>query len=174
MAAGAGVAATVAGAGCGASPLRVKIRGGARVARGDVELLNDLLDLEYHAIAAYTAGIPLLDYQEGKAAKQFLGQELAHAVELGDLVMHAKGKPGKPRASYDLGNPRSARDVLLLLHRLESAQLTAYLLKIPRLAPGRVRAAVSAIFANDAQHVAVIRSQLGRAPAPSPFVTGAE
>jgi len=170
----AGGGTTVLAACSGSTPLRVKVRNGAKVSRGDAEILNGLLDLEYYAIAAYTAGIPLLRQPSARAAKQFLGQELAHASALSDLVKRAHGKPSKPRASYDLGHPRGATDVLVLLHRLESEQLAAYVEMIPRLSPGRVRSATAAIFANDAQHVSVLRTQLGRTPAPAPFVTGRE
>jgi hypothetical protein len=170
-----GAGGALALAGCGGSRLREQVRGGTDVAAADVGILNGLLDLEYHAIAAYSAGIPLLHPADGgRAAKQFLGQELAHAVALQDLVRKAKGKPAKPRASYDLGSPRNAQEVLLVLHKLENDQLTAYLEMIPLLAPGKVRSAVAAIFANDAQHIAVLRSRLGQAPVPQPIVTGRE
>jgi hypothetical protein len=173
---GSGVlAGTLCLAACGGAPLREKVRGGTAVAPGDVEILNGLLHLEYHAIAAYSAGIPLLHPEDGgRAAKQFLGQEMAHAVALQELVKKAKAKPVKPRASYDLGSPRTGEEVLLLLHKLENAQLAGYLAVIPLLAPGKVRSAVAAIFANDAQHIAVLRSRLGRDPVPEPVVTGRE
>jgi len=176
LAAGASVAGagSVAFAGCGSSSLRVKVRNGAKVAPGDIEILNGLLDLEHHAIAGYAAGIPLLRPPAARAAKQFLAQELAHALALSDLVKRAGAKARKPSASYDLGDPRTGAEVLALLHRLERAQLTAYLEMIPALSPGRVRSAVAAIFANDAQHVSVLRAHLGRAAVPAAFVTGAE
>ena len=172
---GGAAAGTLALAGCGGTPLREKVRAGSNVLPGDIEILNGLLDLEYHTIAGYAASIPLLRPQEGgRAATQFLGQELAHSVALGDLVRKAKGKPGKPRASYALGDPRSGKEVLLLVHSLETAQLSAYLSMIPRLSDGKLRSAVAAIFANDAQHVAVLRERLGQAPAPHPILTGTE
>lgn len=150
----------------------MKVRNGVKVARGDVGVLNGLLDLEHQTIAAYTAGIPLLRRPAGKAAKQFLAQELAHAQALSDLVHKAGGKPYKRRSSYDLGHPTTEAQVLALLRDLEAAQLAAYVEMIARLSPGRLRSAVAAIFANDAQHHAVLRSQLGQAPAPAAFVTG--
>lgn len=174
MAAGAGAAGAYVLSGCGSAPLRVKVRGEAKVAQSDIAVLNRLLGLEQWAVAAYTAGIPLLPHRTAKAAKQFLGQDLAHAVELTELVKKANGKPAKPPASYDLGNPSSSEDVLLLLHRIENAQIAGYLDMIPSLSRGRLRSAVAAILANDAQHIAVIRYELGRAPIPSPFVTGQE
>jgi hypothetical protein len=172
--AGGPAAATAAliSACAGAKPLREKVRGGAKVSPSDVEPLNALLDVEHHAITAYAAGIPLLHPPQSKAAVQFLAQELAHASQLSDLIRHARHKPNRPRASYDLGNPRGPADVLALLKRLEQAQLAAYLEAIPRLSEGRVRAAVSAIFANDAQHLAMLRWQSGESPAPAARVTG--
>jgi cell division FtsZ-interacting protein ZapD len=84
------------------------------------------------------------------------------------------GKPIPRVDNYDLGNPRTEKQVLGLLHGLERQQLTQYLDLIPRLTPGRVRAAAASIFGSDAQHVALLRVELDLTPAPSPFVTGRE
>jgi rubrerythrin len=140
----------------------------------DVEILNRALDLEHKAIAAYTAGIPLLGGSAHDAAKQFLGQELSHAGELSGLIKQAGGKANKPKASYDLGRPRNRTDVLRLLHELERAEIAVYLAAIPDVSPGSVRAAVAAILGNDAQHVVILRAALGLEPIPSAFVTGGE
>jgi hypothetical protein len=140
----------------------------------DVEILNRLLDLEYRTVAAYTAGTPLLNKRQAKAAQQFLQQELSHAGELSGLVKEAGAKPLKQRSSYQLGSPGSGRDVLRLLHALEIAQLRAYLEAIPTLSPGPVRAVIASILANDAQHVSVLRAALGEAPLPAALVTGGE
>jgi bacterioferritin (cytochrome b1) len=171
---GSGVAVATAGllSGCGAKPLREKIRSGAKVPPSAVDSLNALLNVEHYAIAAYTAGAPLLGRQAAKAAQQLLSQELAHAVELSDLITRAGGKPNKPHSSYDLGHPRTANEVLALLERSEQAQLKAYLEVIPRLEAGRLRAALAAIFANDAQHLTVLRWQTGQAPVPTALVLG--
>ena len=171
---GGGTAFATAGllSGCGTKPLREKIRGGAKVSRADIDALNGLLDVEHYAIAAYTAGAPLLGHTAAKAAQQILSQELAHAVELGDLITRAGGKANKPRSTYDLGHPGTANEVLVLLERAEQAQLTAYLDVIPRVGGGRLRAALAAIFANDAQHLTVLRWQTGQAPVPAALVVG--
>lgn len=160
--AGAGTAALVAG--CGSKPLRLKIRSGSKVGRADVDVLNHLLDLEHYAAAAYTAGIPLLQRPMLKAAQQFLGQELAHAEALSELVRQAGGHPVKPRSRYELGQPRGPGEVVALLQRVELAQLAAYVRTLPELSFGKVRSAVAAIFANDAQHLAVLGSPTGTAP----------
>jgi Ferritin-like domain len=176
IAAGGGLAASATLlAGChGKAPLRVKVSGQGKVDPADVPILNALLDLERHTVAAYAAGIPLLTGEAAKAAKQFLAQELAHEVALTDLITEAKQKPAKARASYDLGHPQNAEQVLALLHRLERAQLSAYTSMIPNLIPGRVRSTVAAIYANDAQHLTVLRAAIGLDPVPSAFASGAE
>jgi rubrerythrin len=172
---GIGAGALVGLAACGKSSNGPSIRELPAAAKSvDVMLLNQALDLEHEAIAAYTAGIPLLDGRAKKAAQLFLTQELSHAGEMHGLVRQAGGRPNKPKASYDLGRPSSAVDVLHLLHDLERRELHLYLGAITRLSPGTVRAAVAAVLANDAQHVSMLRSVLGLAPLPSPFVTGVE
>lgn len=172
LVASGGVTLAAVLAGCGSKPLRIKVGGSARASASDIEALNGLLALEHYAVAAYTAGIPLLNPLQTKAAKQFLGQELAHTVELSDLIKRARGKAAKPKARYDLGRPHSAADVLALLKRAEEAQLNAYLAVIPRLSGGRLRSTVSAIYANDAQHLAVVRSHLGQPAVPDAFAVG--
>ncbi len=178
-AAGAALAAAGGGAlaGCGrkAKPGRQSVKLVAPAIRqADVEILDQMLALERQTVAAYTAGIPLLQKPQAKAAKQFLSQELQHTGELLSLIKAAEGKASPRAASYDLGHPRGAADVLALLHDLERAQIGAYLEALPRLAPGPVRAAVATILASDAQHISILRVLQGSAPVPAAFVTGSE
>lgn len=164
-------------AGCGSSAKtgqKAVKQAGQPVQHADLALLNSLLDLERHTVDAYTAGIPLLPRPEAKMAQQFLSEELLHTGELLSLIKAAGGPPPPRAASYDLGNPTDAQQVLELLHGLERAQLNAYLYAIPRLSPAPVRAAAATILANDSQHIAILRQALGMVPAPSPFVTGRE
>jgi ferritin-like protein len=171
LAAGAGLAGAIV-AGCGSQSLRQQVNNSQPVLSSDVDLLNSLLHLEHVAIAAYTAGIPLLDQPTATAAQLFLNDEIYHAGDLAGLVREAGGKPIKPAPSYTLGHPRNSREVLTLLHSVENAQIAGYLYAIPRLEPGVLKQEVTAILANDAQHVAVVRFALGRPAIPSAFVTG--
>jgi Ferritin-like domain len=172
-AAGAGLAGAIA-AGCGHATLRAQVHNSKPVLDTDVELLNHLLHLEHVGIAAYTAGTPLLAPATVKAGQLFLNDELAHAGALAGLIRAAGSKPIKPAPSYDLGHPRSSREVLALLHRIEQEQIAAYLDALPRLEPAVVKQSVASILANDAQHVAVVRAALGQPAVPSAFVTGRE
>jgi bacterioferritin (cytochrome b1) len=140
----------------------------------DLDILVAALDLEHMSIAAYAAGIPLLSGNAQRAGKEFLLQELAHAGSLATLIKQAGGKPSAPQSSYDLGNPRGEADVLALLHTVERRVIAAYLDAIPRLPAGLVRAKLVSILANEAQHIAVVRQQLGLQPVPSPLLTTSE
>ncbi|HYZ81455.1 MAG TPA: ferritin-like domain-containing protein, partial [Solirubrobacteraceae bacterium] len=140
----------------------------------DAALLNHLLDLEHLGIAAYTAGIPLLSPAGQKDGQLFLNQEISHAGELAGLVKQAGDKPHKGRETYNLGHPRTAQDVLRLLHRIERTQIDAYLDAIPKVSLGSTRAALAAMLANDAQHISVLRLSMGRRPIPTALVTGHE
>lgn len=139
----------------------------------DITLLERLLELERHTVAAYTAGIPLLGHDDAKTAKQFLGEELQHTGELISLVKAAGGKAPPRRAPFDLGHPAGATEVLDLLHRLERTQIVAYLAAIPLLSPGPVRAAAATILASDAQHIALLRRAQAKPALNGPFLTGA-
>ncbi len=165
-------AGTVLLSGCGNSRRQVTHSSPSRIGDLDVQLLNRSLDLEYEAIAAYTAGIPLLGGRPREAAKRFLDQELSHSGELAGLVKQAGGKPHRPQPTYDLGRPRSGRDVLELLHDLEDREVALYLDAVPRLGSGSTRAAITAVLGNDAQHLALVRGTLGLDPIPAALVTG--
>jgi hypothetical protein len=173
-AAGAGLAGAAVAVGCGKQSLRAQVHNSAPVLDTDVSLLNRLLHLEHRAIAAYTAGTPLLAPATVKAGKLFLGDELSHAGALSGLIRAAGAKPIKPAPSYELGHPRTSQEVLALLHEVELAQIRAYLEALPRLSPSSVRRSVAAIVANDAQHVTVVRAALGQPAVPSAFVSGRE
>jgi hypothetical protein len=171
----AGAAVVLAGCGHkGAIPRKAEKKAPPHVQRRDVELLNAALYLERRTIAAYTAGIPLLNHKLAKGAKQFLNEELQHTGELLALIKAAGGVAIPRAASYDLGDPKDAHGVLSLLHELERLQVAHYLDAISKLSPAPVRAAVATILANDAQHISIIRLQQGLNPLPSAFVTGNE
>ena len=171
VSAAAGAAAALGGCG-GSAHAHRRMRDA--VSDHDVALLNRSLGLERSAIAAYTAGIPLLAGRNKLIATEFLKQELLHAGRLIALI-DALGGPaaGRPE-SYALGRPRTPRQVVELLHDVERVQIAAYLEAIAQLSGGHLRADVASILADDAQHVAIIRRALGEVPVPTAFPSGAE
>jgi hypothetical protein len=167
----------------------------------DVEVLNGLLAIEYRAIAAYTALVPELPQPANApkqttpgpppppnpnqplelrvplaiaAARDFLGLETAHAGELMGIITQAGGTPVKALASYDLPRDESKLAIIRFLHGIEQEQLAAYLHAVPRLPAGRLRAAMAAILANEAQHISVLRMVLRMPPLTSALVSAQE
>jgi hypothetical protein len=169
--AAAGAAAALGG--CGGSSHHHKRRHGPAADR-NVGLLDHALRLERRAIAAYTAGIPLLAGSDKLIATQFLKQELLHAGRLIALIQAMGGRVQARSQSYDLGQPRTPRQIIELLHAVEQAEIAAYLELFPELTGGALRANVATILANDAQHVAILRRALGEPPVPSAFPSAAE
>jgi len=168
--------------------------------RQDVEILNRLLAIEYRAVAAYTALIPALPQPVNvpkpapgpppppnpnqplllriplavAAARDFLGHEVAHSGELQGIITQAGGTPVKPQASYELTHQLGKFEIIRFLHGIEQEQLAAYLHAVSSLPAGRVRGAVAAILANEAQHISILRQVLRMSPAPSALVTPAQ
>ena len=173
---GAGVALAGAIGGCGRSaPARQAAkRLSAPEAARDIEILTRALELERRTVAAYVEGIPLLGHDDARAAEQFLSEELEHTGELISLITSAGGKPGPRASSYAVGQPRTASEVIALLHGFEARQVAGYLEWIPQLSPGPIRAAAASSLTVDAQHIALWRLAQGREPVPSPFVSGTE
>jgi hypothetical protein len=137
----------------------------------DVDILNGLLDTEHKAIAAYTAGIPLLSGHTQRAARDFLRDELDHANELGSLIARHGGTAIQAQPNYNLGSPRSRAEILRLFEKLEQEQIAAYLGAIPLVKPGAMRASLASILGSDAQHIAVLRLTMRKPALIGPFVT---
>jgi Ferritin-like domain len=171
-------AASVAGAGlvsaCGHSSRLHVGHISPTAGETDVAYLNHALALKQYAVAAYTAATPLLRGREHAMGKRFLGQELSHASQIMSLIKHAGGTPEPAPSSYDFGHPKGSRGILRLLDTAENAIIAGFQQLLPQVSPGVVRAELCAIFANDAQHVTVLRLALRRDPIPDAFVTGHE
>lgn len=145
-----------------------------KVSGGDAAIINELLAVEYYAATAYIAGAPRLSGHNLRLAKRFLNQELSHIDELTNLARAAHVTPTGEGGGYNLGHPRTATDLLELFHRVEQLTIRAYLSAIPRLSEGAVRAVAVSILANEAQHVSIVRRNLGLTAVPAAVVTGAE
>jgi hypothetical protein len=161
----AGAGALLA-AGCGSNGAKATTTATTSVApelqARDITILADALELERRTVAAYVAGIPLLNKPDGKLATQFLSEELAHTGELIGLIRNAGGM-ARPRAnSYDIGSAHDAAGVLAILQALEQLQIAYYLRSIPVLATTDARAGVATILAADAQHVVAVRQSRGQ------------
>jgi hypothetical protein len=179
LTAGVVAAGALLAAGCGASrapvdahPATPRTAPSPAAASADVPILRAALQLERRTVAAYTAGIPLLDRARARWAKVFLAEELQHTGELISLLRLAGATAPPPAASYAIGHPRDGDGVVAVLESLEALQLAGYARWIPRLSPGTMRAGAASLFANDAQHITALRAARGRPALGSPWVVG--
>jgi rubrerythrin len=169
VAAVGGSSAVLAACGGGSSKETTTPEGSLDVA--DVAVLNDALDLEHQAVAAYTAGLKVLTGPNLKAAREFRDQERQHAASLAAAIKHLGGKPNGP-GTYSFPRLRTQREFLRFASFLENTAIAAYIDALPRLNNPDTRAAGASILATEAEHLAVLNSALGLRTAPTPFVTG--
>jgi len=163
-------------AACGDDQGKPAETGDADGSERDVRILNGALGLENTAIAAYTAGAPLLKGDALEAGKQFLGHEQEHADGLTRAIKDMGGTPAKAKSAdeYAQGFPtlKSQEDVLKFAVDLENTAIKAYVDSLPKLSSGELRQTAAAIVANEAEHVSVLLGALRRPQVPDAFVTG--
>ena len=138
----------------------------------DVAVLNNLLDLEHMSVAAYGSAGGSLRGPVGQLGRH----ERAHAGDLARVVRILGGTPNvaRPRAEYSADfPPLGGRDAALeFLLDVESTSVAAYLDALPKVNSPRLRNTVAAALTTEAEHLAIVLGELGRAQAPKPFVTG--
>jgi len=138
----------------------------------DVDILNSAIDLENMAVAAYTAGAPMLTGDVRTLARQFLSQEKDHADALSQVVLQAGGRPVKPKSRYDFAKFSTQQQVLTMVAMLENVAIAAYIDALPKLSSGDLRATAASIVTDEAEHLAVITGALGHPQVPAAFVVG--
>jgi rubrerythrin len=142
----------------------------------DADILNSALELEYTAIAAYTAGAKLLKGDVLAAGEEFLAQEQEHADGLVTAITDLGGMPVEPKMDdeYDFPKLTSQEDVLNFATELENAAIAAYVDAIPKLTEPELRVTAAQIVTNEAEHVSVLLGALGEPQVPDAFVTGTQ
>jgi bacterioferritin (cytochrome b1) len=142
-------------------------------AGSDLEILNDVLELEHAAVAAYTAGVELLRGDLLRTGRTFLEHERAHADALSSAITELGGKPNRARESYPFPDLKSHDDALRFANDVELTALAVYLDSIPKLSNGALRATAAQIATSEAEHMSVLLGALDRPQAPDAFVRGA-
>jgi rubrerythrin len=138
--------------------------------------VNAAVGRELTLIDAFDQGAPLLRSRLSKALiRRFRGQEQEHLNGLTKTIRGLSADLEGEAEELDFSQVKSERDLLLLVYRLTSTNLTAYLEAVPHLATTAPRAISASIAANEAEHLVVLRQALGAAaPAsiPEAFDTG--
>ena len=138
----------------------------------DVRVLNPVLDLEYTAVAVYTAGEPLLRGGMRARGRQFRDQEREHAAALVRAIKDLGGTPNKPRARYAMPPLRDQDAFLKFVKGFEDTVLATYLDALPKLSDPQLRASAAAILTTEAEHISVLLAALGKQRVPTAFVSG--
>lgn len=171
------------GAALAGGALAVGSLGLARAARAaakqadDAATLTRLIELEQRAALAYRelADGDLLDEEVRKAAEVFAQQEDAHAEALIAALEELGGTAPEPPRTEDiegLDELDRQKEALELAIDLENALVRAYDDAAETFTSFALLKTCSQIVANEGQHLAVAREQLGLDPVPEAFERG--
>lgn len=176
MAGGAGAASALAAliAGCGESSDDERDTGGAgsidekgksgRNAKGDLEIVNYALMLEYVEVAFYDKVLEaaVLQGPALEAVKTFADHEREHVDALTTAAENLGGKPvKKPKTRFELGDKTA---VLKLAATVENLGASAYLGQAAMIEDEEILAAALSIHSVEARHAATLNILTGEPP----------
>ncbi|HEY6145268.1 MAG TPA: ferritin-like domain-containing protein [Solirubrobacterales bacterium] len=141
----------------------------------DVGVLNEILARQLAAVDAYGAALPLLHGEQRTLARGFRAQEQEHVDATTKTLRGLDGEADPPPETIDAEGLENPEDALDFLYELESATIDAELNAVARLTISWPRPLITAMAANQAQRLVLIRRALGAAPAesvPEAFETG--
>ena len=145
--------------------------------KGDVDILNTALGLEYEGIAAYQVGAEsgLLQQPVLKLAVGFQSDHKQHAEALVKAITSMGGTPVQPKTvaeySFPTSSLHSQTDVLKFAAGLEQGAVSAYKGAIPLFANRDLAGAGASILGSEAMHWAILNSALGVEPPAVAFVS---
>jgi bacterioferritin (cytochrome b1) len=144
--------------------------------KGDVDILNTALGLEYEGIAAYQVGAEsgLLQPPVLKLAVGFQSDHKQHAEALVKAITSMGGMPVQPKTVAEYNFPtstlKSQTDVLKFAAGLEEGAVNAYKGAIPLFANHDLAGYGASILGSEAMHWAILRNALGMEPPTLAFV----
>jgi hypothetical protein len=144
----------------------------------DVELLNEGLQGEYFAIAAYDAavGTGLLSPKVITVGQGFQADHRAHAQAISEAIEGLHGQASAPKAwkeyaaMYPPPKLASETDVLQYAASLERAAAVADTKMVAKLHDPALRTLFARIGGVESMHWALLRSTLGESPIPDSFL----
>jgi len=170
-----GAAALGIVAGC-TTMAAVEPKRAAGAGRDDVALLNNVLGLEYEAVAAYDAALAggALAGKMAALARAFQDDHAKHAAALARAVIRLQGAPVGARPAFDYSfSPAAltdADDAMRFLVGFEQGLALAHLGAVPAFADNALAKGAAGILGVEAMHWSSLRSALGEAPVPAPFL----
>ena len=144
----------------------------------DVDLLNEGLQGEYFAIAAYDAavGTGLLSAKVITVGQGFQADHRAHAQGIREAIEGLRGQASAPKtwkeyaAIYPPPKLASETDVLQYAASLERSAAVADTKMVAKLYDPALRTLFARIGGVEAMHWALLRSTLGESPIPDSFL----
>ncbi|OJU81148.1 MAG: hypothetical protein BGO11_16060 [Solirubrobacterales bacterium 70-9] len=141
----------------------------------DAALLDKVLGRQEAAIVAYGQVIPKLPRRLAHLAAYFRAQEQEHVDAVMKAMRGLRSTPEPEAATIEVGEPKSDRERLEFLYEVESATIDEELGAISSLEASWPRSLLSSTVANQAQHLTLLRQELGAgqfASVPEPFENG--
>lgn len=160
-------------------PLLLNVRHAFAQAEDDAAILEGAIELEQTAVVVYATAAEsgLLDPEVEKAAKLFGDHEQEHADALIAALSELGGNAPEPPGAAEidgLDGLASQDEVLNFAIEIENMAIVAYGDAATQLESAELIQTGAQIVANEAQHLTVLRQQLGENPVPEAFEIGKE
>ncbi|HEX8689451.1 MAG TPA: ferritin-like domain-containing protein [Solirubrobacterales bacterium] len=143
----------------------------------DAELLNAALAQELTLLEAYTNVPAPLAGRFGAVGRQFRAHEQEYVNAITKALRGLGGETEAEAAAIDRTRLESEDEFLALAYELENVALATYLDAAPRLFTDAPSTLAASLAAAHAQHLVVLRQELGATPAqaiPEAFESGEE
>jgi rubrerythrin len=153
---------TPAATGSTATTATTATTAGSGDAKGDLDILNYALTLEYLEAAFYKKVVDakLFKGKNGDLIKHFGATEQAHVDALTATIKKLGGTPvTAPKTKFDVSD---ANAVVKLAATVENLGAAAYLAQAPKIKNAEVLAAALSIHSVEARHAATLNTLLGK------------
>jgi hypothetical protein len=141
----------------------------------DAEVLNEILGRQEAAVVAYDHALHGLGGHSLASARLFRVQEQEHLDAILRSLRSLVAEADPPSEPIDVAGLKSEAEYLNFLYELESGTIAIELTAIAKLTTPSARMMLAATVANQAQHLVLLRRELGADPAesvPGPFESG--
>jgi rubrerythrin len=143
---------------------------GSDSAKGDLEIVNYALTLEYLEVAFYQAAIDSGEVKTkavGEVAKTIVEDEIEHVAALTATVKQLGGTPAaKPKTNFDDVLAGGEKKILETAASVENLGAAAYLGQAGNIKSKDVLAAALSIHTVEGRHAAVLNSVIGKSIVP--------
>jgi hypothetical protein len=172
----AALALAAALAACGRGANDTNAATGPEEKAADAEVLNEVLARQLGVVAAYPQAMIILDARTLALLRKLRAQEGEHADAIVKALRGLGEKAEATPEAIEAGKLKTRRDRLRFIFGMESATIALELTAISKLDSPGARSMLAATVGNQAEHLAILRRQLGAKPlatVPDAFETGA-